>query len=86
MDRKRHKARIVDKLTVAYGRWKPPSLIEEGLYLGNEWNATNIDELRVLGIRHVLNVTKEDDVGYVASPFTDEIIYLRISQPDDHTG
>lgn len=39
----------------------PASKIEEYLYLGSEWNASNLEELRHNGITHILNVTREID-------------------------
>jgi protein phosphatase slingshot len=39
----------------------PASKIEEFLYLGSEWNASNLEELRQNGITHILNVTREID-------------------------
>jgi len=39
----------------------PASKIEECLYLGSEWNASNLEELRQNGITHILNVTREID-------------------------
>lgn len=36
-------------------------MILDYLYLGSEWNASNLDELRANGITHILNVTREID-------------------------
>lgn len=39
----------------------PASKIEDYLYLGSEWNASNLEELGHNGISHILNVTREID-------------------------
>ncbi|CAG5133585.1 unnamed protein product, partial [Candidula unifasciata] len=43
------------------GQMDKPSEILEFLYLGSEWNASNLDELVEKGIGYILNVTKEID-------------------------
>lgn len=52
---------------------EPPSQIFDYLYLGNEWNASNLPQLRALGITHVLNVTME-----IANFFPHELVYKTI--------
>jgi protein phosphatase slingshot len=42
-----------------YGQMDKPSQIDDHLYLGSEYNAANLEELRTLGITHILNVTCE---------------------------
>jgi len=39
----------------------PASRIFDFLYLGSEWNASNLEELNSNGITHILNVTREID-------------------------
>ena len=41
-----------------------PSQILDYLYLGTEWNACNLEELKENGITHVLNCTSEVDSFY----------------------
>ena len=50
-----------------------PSKIFDYLYLGNEWNASNLPQLKELGITHVLNVTME-----IANFFSHELVYKTI--------
>lgn len=81
--KKLHKKQIDQRLIKAYGQMIPPSQLGDKLYLGSEWNATNLDELQALGVRHVVNCTLEHDVGGVPSPFKDQITYLRLEQLDN---
>ena len=39
----------------------PASKIFDFLYLGSEWNASNLEELTANGVTHILNVTREID-------------------------
>ncbi|BFZ05366.1 hypothetical protein BsWGS_08404 [Bradybaena similaris] len=43
------------------GQMDEPSEILDFLYLGSEWNASNLEELQEKGIDYILNVTKEID-------------------------
>uniref|UniRef100_A0A0B7AVJ1 protein-serine/threonine phosphatase n=2 Tax=Arion vulgaris TaxID=1028688 RepID=A0A0B7AVJ1_9EUPU len=43
------------------GQMDKPSEILDFLYLGSEWNASNLEELLANGIGYILNVTKEID-------------------------
>ncbi|XP_071093909.1 uncharacterized protein [Haliotis cracherodii] len=43
------------------GQMDAPSQILDFLYLGTEWNASNIDELNENGVKYILNVTREID-------------------------
>ena len=43
------------------GQMDPASKILDYLYLGSEWNASNLDELRANGITRILNCTREID-------------------------
>ena len=53
---------FIDKeILLILGQMDPASKILEYLYLGSEWNASNLDELRQNNITHVLNVTREID-------------------------
>eukprot|EP00038_Savillea_parva_P003823 m.130734 g.130734 ORF g.130734 m.130734 type:complete len:234 (-) comp11291_c0_seq1:6539-7240(-) len=83
--KRQHKPQIEHALAQAYGRLEPPSRLTDTLYLGSEWNATNLEELRALRIRHVVNCTSEHDVGGVPAPFgPDGITYMRLAQLDDN--
>ena len=50
-----------------------PSQIFDYLFLGNEWNASNLTQLNQLGVTHVLNVTME-----IANFFSHELVYKSI--------
>ena len=58
---------FIDKeILLILGQMDPASKIcdlseKSGLYLGSEWNASNLDELRQNKITHILNVTREID-------------------------
>ncbi|XP_022254527.1 uncharacterized protein LOC106470219 isoform X2 [Limulus polyphemus] len=43
------------------GQMDAPTEIFEYLFLGSEWNASNLEELKDKGINHILNVTREID-------------------------
>ena len=55
------------------GFHKPLSKIQDGLYLGDMVDAHDKENLKKLGIRYILNVTKECPIFH-----PDEFIYLRI--------
>mmetsp|Transcript_3139 Transcript_3139/g.7566 ORF Transcript_3139/g.7566 Transcript_3139/m.7566 type:complete len:240 (+) Transcript_3139:265-984(+) len=81
--KKRHKKQVDQRILRAYGELTPPDQLTPSLYLGTEWNATNLEELRELNIRRVINCTREGDIGGVPSPFGDEgIAYMRIDELD----
>ena len=53
---------FIDKeILLILGQMNPASKILDYLYLGSEWNASNLDELRANKITHILNVTREID-------------------------
>ena len=53
---------FIDKeILVILGQMDPASRIQDYLYLGSEWNASNLEELSHNGITHILNVTREID-------------------------
>ncbi|RUS89740.1 hypothetical protein EGW08_002443, partial [Elysia chlorotica] len=43
------------------GQMDEPSEILDFLYLGSEWNASNLEEIKSKGIGYILNITKEID-------------------------
>ena len=53
---------FIDKeILLILGQMNPASKILDYLYLGSEWNASNLDELKDNKITHILNVTREID-------------------------
>ncbi len=57
----KYKTFIDKEMLVILGQMDPASKITDYLYLGSEWNASNLEELRQNGITHILNVTREID-------------------------
>jgi protein phosphatase slingshot len=55
------KAFIDEEILLILGQMDPASKIFDFLYLGSEWNASNLEELNANGITHILNVTREID-------------------------
>ena len=56
----------------------PASKILDYLYLGSEWNASNLEELRQNGITHVLNATREIDNFFPA-----HFVYHNVREYDE---
>jgi len=52
---------IDEEILLILGQMDPASRIFDFLYLGSEWNASNLEELNSNGITHILNVTREID-------------------------
>ncbi|XP_070684941.1 protein phosphatase Slingshot homolog 2 isoform X2 [Pempheris klunzingeri] len=52
---------IDNEMIVILGQMDSPTEIFEHVYLGSEWNASNMDELQNSGVRYILNVTREID-------------------------
>ncbi len=66
----------IDKVV---GQMEPPSEIVNRLYLGSEWNSSNIQELQNLKITHIINLSPESP-NYYQSKFTYKTV--SISPPD----
>ncbi|XP_053502601.1 protein phosphatase Slingshot homolog 2 isoform X2 [Ictalurus furcatus] len=52
---------IDNEMIVILGQMDSPTEIFDHVYLGSEWNASNLDELQSSGVRYILNVTREID-------------------------
>ncbi|CAJ1065801.1 protein phosphatase Slingshot homolog 2-like%2C partial [Xyrichtys novacula] len=53
---------FIDKeMIIILGQMDSPTEIFEHVYLGSEWNASNLEELQNSGVRYILNVTREID-------------------------
>ena len=72
-----YKSFIDEEILLILGQMDPASKIFDFLYLGSEWNATNLEEMTENQITHVLNITREIDNFYPAV-FT----YLNIREYD----
>ncbi|XP_063448998.1 protein phosphatase Slingshot homolog 2-like isoform X2 [Mytilus trossulus] len=58
------KAYIEQEMLMIMGQLDSPTLIKEYLYLGSEWNASNIEELSRNGVHYILNISREIDNFY----------------------
>ncbi|XP_054718853.1 uncharacterized protein LOC129228211 [Uloborus diversus] len=61
IDLKEYKSFIDQEMLTILGQMDAPTEIFQYLYLGSEWNASNLEELVINGIGHILNVTREID-------------------------
>ncbi|EDS27207.1 slingshot dual specificity phosphatase [Culex quinquefasciatus] len=61
MDLGEYKSFIDEEMLVILGQMDAPTEIFDHVYLGSEWNASNLEELQRNGVRHILNVTREID-------------------------
>uniref|UniRef100_A0A8C2H0B5 protein-serine/threonine phosphatase n=1 Tax=Cyprinus carpio TaxID=7962 RepID=A0A8C2H0B5_CYPCA len=52
---------IDNEMIIILGQMDRPSEIFEHVYLGSEWNASNLEELQNTGVQYILNVTREID-------------------------
>nr|XP_005999318.1 PREDICTED: protein phosphatase Slingshot homolog 3 [Latimeria chalumnae] len=67
---------LIDKeLILIVAQMDTPSKIFEHLYLGSEWNASNLEELLCNGVGYILNVTREIDNFF---PETFEYFNIRV--------
>eukprot|EP00731_Ephydatia_muelleri_P023353 Em0015g936a len=64
MDLKAYREFLDQQMLVILGQLEKPSKICDYLYLGSEWNAANLEELKKLGIGYIVNVTREIDNFY----------------------
>merc|ERR1712106_552125 len=60
-DLEEFKAFIDEEILLILGQMDPASKIFDFMFLGSEWNASNLEELNSNGITHILNVTREID-------------------------
>ncbi|XP_068562217.1 protein phosphatase Slingshot homolog 1 isoform X2 [Cebidichthys violaceus] len=56
-----YKEFIDNEMLLILGQMDKPTLILDHVYLGSEWNASNLEELRDCGVGYILNVTREID-------------------------
>ena len=55
------KGYIDQEMLTILGQMDSPTLIKDYLYLGSEWNASNIEELTHNGILYIMNISREID-------------------------
>ncbi|KAJ8263659.1 hypothetical protein COCON_G00161160 [Conger conger] len=58
---KEYKEFIDNEMLLILGQMDKATLIFDHLYLGSEWNASNLEELQDTGVGYILNVTREID-------------------------
>ncbi|XP_067206482.1 protein phosphatase Slingshot isoform X2 [Linepithema humile] len=78
MDLVEFKPFIDQEMLTILGQMDAPTEIFDHVYLGSEWNASNLEELQKNGVRHILNVTREID-NFFPGMFT----YLNVRVYDD---
>ncbi|XP_053641553.1 uncharacterized protein ssh isoform X2 [Cherax quadricarinatus] len=69
------KSYIDQEMLVILGQMDAATEIFPHVYLGSEWNASNLDELQSNGVGYILNVTKEIDNFY---PGTFDYLNIRV--------
>uniref|UniRef100_A0A665WLQ1 protein-serine/threonine phosphatase n=1 Tax=Echeneis naucrates TaxID=173247 RepID=A0A665WLQ1_ECHNA len=52
---------IDNEMIVILGQMDSPTEIFDHVFLGSEWNASNLEELQKSGVQYILNVTREID-------------------------
>ncbi|XP_061155010.1 protein phosphatase Slingshot homolog 2b [Syngnathus typhle] len=52
---------IDNEMIVILGQMDSPTQIFDHVFLGSEWNASNLEELQSSGVHYILNVTREID-------------------------
>ncbi|XP_042354658.1 protein phosphatase Slingshot homolog 2b isoform X2 [Plectropomus leopardus] len=52
---------IDNEMIVILGQMDSPTEIFDHVFLGSEWNASNLEELQTSGVQYILNVTREID-------------------------
>ncbi|XP_061179694.1 uncharacterized protein LOC133206232 isoform X2 [Saccostrea echinata] len=60
-DLSEYKSYVDQEMMRILGQMDSPTKIEDYLYLGSEWNASNMEELHNNGVGHILNVSREID-------------------------
>lgn len=75
MDLFKFKSYIDQEMLVILGQMDAATEIFPHVYLGSEWNASNLDELQSNGVGYILNVTKEIDNFY---PGTFDYLNIRV--------
>ncbi|KAA0717113.1 Protein phosphatase [Triplophysa tibetana] len=77
---KEYKEFIDNEMLLILGQMDKATLIFDHLYLGSEWNASNLEELQDSGVGYILNVTREID-----NFFPGTFCYHNIRVYDDET-
>lgn len=78
MDLTEYKSFLDQEMLTILGQMDAATEIFDHVYLGSEWNASNLEELQKNGVHHILNVTREID-NFFPGMFN----YLNIRVLDD---
>ncbi|XP_022523520.2 protein phosphatase Slingshot homolog 1 isoform X2 [Astyanax mexicanus] len=77
-----YKKFIDNEMLLMLGQMDKATLIFDHLYLGSEWNASNLEELRECRIGYILNVTRETD-NFFPETFCYHNIYIHDDEAAD---
>ncbi|KAK3084357.1 hypothetical protein FSP39_012149 [Pinctada imbricata] len=61
LDLRDYRSFIDNEMLLILGQLDSPTLIKDYVYLGSEWNASNLEELVNNGVGYILNISKEID-------------------------
>lgn len=78
MSLKTHKKFVEQEMITIMGQMDSPTMIKDYLYLGSEFNASNLDELTENGVDHILNISREVD-----NFFPEILTYMNIKEWDN---
>lgn len=80
MELKEYRSFIDEEMLTILGQMDSASKIFDHVYLGSEWNASNLEELKENGIGYILNITREIDNFF---PGTFNYHNIRVYDLDD---
>ncbi|XP_033748878.1 protein phosphatase Slingshot homolog 1-like isoform X2 [Pecten maximus] len=75
---KSHKKFVDQEMITIMGQMDSPTMIKDYLYLGSEFNASNLEELTENGVDHILNISREVD-----NFFPEILTYMNIKEWDN---
>ncbi|XP_042296193.1 protein phosphatase Slingshot homolog 3 isoform X2 [Sceloporus undulatus] len=78
---KDYKEFIDNEMLLIMAQMDRPSRIFDYLYLGSEWNASNLEELQRNRVSHILNVTREID-----NFFPEQFTYMNVRLYDEEAS
>nr|XP_060628160.1 protein phosphatase Slingshot homolog 3 isoform X2 [Anolis sagrei ordinatus] len=78
---KDYKEFIDNEMLLIMAQMDRPSKIFDYLYLGSEWNASNLEELQRNRVNHILNVTREID-----NFFPEQFTYMNVRIYDEEAS
>ncbi|XP_021357881.1 protein phosphatase Slingshot homolog 1-like isoform X2 [Mizuhopecten yessoensis] len=75
---KSHKQFVEQEMITIMGLMDSPTMIKDFLFLGSEFNASNLEELTENGVDHILNISREVD-----NFFPEILTYMNIKEWDN---